>query len=366
MSKIRLADAWLRDVPVAAVRTDAVQSFLEQETIFVRLETEDGLEGRGYSYTIGTGGTAVLEMLQSYLLPTVVGADAARPEALWDQLRRSSLATMVGPITTLALAAIDTAAWDLRARALGLPLWQLAGGAQDCVPLYDTEGGWLHIEADELVANAVAAVGRGFEGIKVKIGKPRVADDVARIAAVRDAVGPGIAVMVDANQGLTRDEAVRRAHLLEPFDLTWIEEPLPADDVEGHVLLARSTSIPVAVGETLYSLGQFREYLARGAASVVQPDVARIGGITPWLKVAHLAEAFDVPVAPHFLMEIHVSLAAAVPNGRWVEWIPQLESVTTSRILRTDGRAAPPGSPGLGIDWDDAALERTVKEKGRA
>ncbi len=366
MSKIRLAEAWLRDVPVAAVRTDAVQSFIGQETIFVRLGTEDGLEGRGYSYTIGTGGTAVLEMLQDYLLPTVVGADAARPEALWDQLRTSTLATMIGPITTLALAAIDTAAWDLRARALGLPLWQLAGGAQDCVPLYDTEGGWLHIEVDELVANAVAAVGRGFEGVKVKIGKPRAADDVARIAAVRDAVGPGTAVMVDANQGLTRDEALRRAHLLEPFDLTWIEEPLPADDVEGHVLLARSTSIPVAVGETLYSLGQFREYLARGAASVVQPDVARIGGITPWLKVAHLAEAFDVPVAPHFLMEVHVSLAAAVPNGRWVEWIPQLESVTTSRIVRTDGRAVPPGSPGLGIDWDDAALERTVKGKGRA
>lgn len=366
MPTIRLAEAWLCHIPVAAVRTDAVQSFVEQETVFVRLATADGLEGRGYSYTIGTGGTAVLALLEDYLLPLVVGADAARPEALWDRLRRSTLATMVGPITTLALAAIDTAAWDVRARALGTPLARLAGGAQDSVPLYDTEGGWLHLEIDELAANAVAAVDQGFTGVKVKIGKQRAADDAARVAAVRDAVGPGMAIMVDANQGLTRDEAVRRAHLLEPYDLTWIEEPLAADDVEGHALLARSTSIPVAVGETLYSLGQFRAYLGSGAAAVVQPDVARVGGITPWLKVAHLAEAFGVPVAPHFLMEIHVSLAAAVPNGRWVEWIPQLDSVTTSRIRRSGGRAMPPDVPGIGIDWDDAALESTVKTKERA
>jgi L-alanine-DL-glutamate epimerase-like enolase superfamily enzyme len=358
VGKITLAEAFLFDVPVAAERTDAVQAFLKQETVLVHLATDDGLEGRGYSYTIGTGGTAVLEMLRGYLLPKALGADSACPEALWEHLRRSTLATMVGPITTLALAAVDTAAWDLRARAFGLPLWQLAGGAQESVPLYDTEGGWLHLGIAELAENAVAAVERGFGGVKVKIGKPQAADDVARIAAVREAVGPHVALMVDANQGLTRDDALRRARLLEPYDLTWIEEPLPADDVEGHALLARSTTTPIAVGETLYSLGQFREYLARGAASVVQPDVARIGGVTPWLKVAHLAEAFDVPVAPHFLMELHVSLAAAVTNGRWVEWIPQLESVTTSQITRTGGRAVPPGSAGLGVDWDDAALER--------
>ncbi len=366
MPTIERADAWLCHIPVAAVRTDAVQSFVEQETVVVRLAGPDGLEGRGYSYTIGTGGTAVLALVEDYLLPLVVDADAARPEALWDRLRRSTLATTVGPITALALAAIDTAVWDLRARALGTPLAHLAGGAQDSVALYDTEGGWLHFGTDELVANAVAAADAGFGGVKVKIGKERAADDAARLAAVRDAVGPGMAIMVDANQGFTRDEAVRRAHLLEPYDLTWIEEPLAADDVEGHALLARSTSIPVAVGESLYSLGQFRAYLDAGAASVLQPDVARVGGITPWLKVAHLAEAFGVPVAPHFLMELHVSLAAAVPNGRWVEWIPQLDSVTTSRIRHARGRALPPDAPGIGIDWDDRALESTVKAKERA
>lgn len=357
MAKIMRAEAWLCEIPVPRPRTDAMQAFVKQETPFVRLTTDVGLEGIGYSYTIGTGGTAVVEMLANYLLPHVVGSDPTAPEEIWDRLRRSTLATMVGPVTTLAIAAIDTAVWDLRARALGSSLWRLAGGAQESVPVYDTEGGWLHFTVDELVYNAAAAIEKGFRGIKIKVGKPTAAEDVTRVRAVRDAIGSDAALMVDANQSFDRAEAVRRAQLLEPFDLTWFEEPLPADDVEGHELLAHRTSIPIAVGETLYSLGQFREYLARAAASVVQPDVARIGGVTPWLKVSHLADAFNVPVAPHFLMEIHVSLAAAVRNGQWVEWIPQLDRVTEGAVKRMRGTVVPPDEVGLGIRWDYAALD---------
>jgi L-alanine-DL-glutamate epimerase-like enolase superfamily enzyme len=342
---ISKAKAYLCDLPVASPRTDATQAFLKQETVFVEVETADGASGLGYSYTIGTGGSAILELLEGYLLERVIGEDASRPEALWRKVRDSTRATMIGAITTLALAAIDTAVWDLRARALGVPLWQLAGGAQEQVPLYDTEGGWLHLPAEELVTNAVAAMARGFRGVKVKVGKPSAAEDLARLTAV------------DANQGFTRDEAMRRARLLESLDLTWIEEPLPADDVRGHALLAAATSIPVAVGESLYSIGQFREYLAAGAASIIQPDVARIGGITPWLKAAHLAEAFGVNVAPHFLMELHLSLSAAVPNGRWVEWIPQLSALTAKPVETIDGRAVAPSSAGIGIAWDQAAID---------
>ena len=136
-----------------------------------------------------------------------------------------------------------------------------------------------------------------------------------------------------------------------------IEEPLPADDVSGHVRLSRATAIPVAVGESLYSAAQFREYLERGAASIVQVDAARVGGITPWLKVAHLAETFNVDVCPHFLMELHVSLAAAVPNGRYVEHIPQLRAITRTELTVENGHAVPPETPGLGIDWDRDAMD---------
>jgi L-alanine-DL-glutamate epimerase-like enolase superfamily enzyme len=164
--------------------------------------------------------------------------------------------------------------------------------------------------------------------------------------------------MVDANQSMTYPEAKRRARMLEDAGVFWFEEPLPAEDVSGHARLAASTSVPIAVGESIYSSSHFREYLAAGAAGIIQVDAARIGGITPWLKVAHLAESFNVQVAPHFLMELHISLAAAVPNSLYVEYIPQLRAVTTQEVQIENGHAIAPSQPGLGIAWDRDAIER--------
>jgi len=314
--------SFLCELEVERERVDAVQSFTKQETIFVDLETEDGVTGRGYAYTIGTGGQAVLQLLRADLLPTLLGQDARQIEAVWRRLFRRTHATAVGTITSLALAAVDIALWDLKGKALDQPLWLLAGGARDRVPLYDTEGGWLQLSVDELVAGARRSIDAGWSGIKIKVGKPNPQEDVERLRAVRAAIGPAARLMVDANQSLTYPEAKRRAYLYEPFDLFWFEEPLPAEDIAGHARLAAATSIPIAVGESIYALGHFREYLTAGAAGIIQVDVARIGGITPWLKVAHLAEAFNVHVAPHFLMELHVSLAAAIPNALYAWPLP--------------------------------------------
>jgi L-alanine-DL-glutamate epimerase-like enolase superfamily enzyme len=169
--------------------------------------------------------------------------------------------------------------------------------------------------------------------------------------------------MTDANQGFNRAEVVRRARAFDGLGLAWIEEPLPAEDVSGHRQLREHTTIPVAVGESMYHPMQFREYLEQGACSIVQPDVARIGGITPWIKTAHLAETFDVPVCPHFLMELHVSLCAAVPNATWVEYIPQLDDITTSRMQVQGGYALPPETLDLGIAWDwDAITARQITQ----
>ncbi|CAM5630537.1 MULTISPECIES: mandelate racemase/muconate lactonizing enzyme family protein [Streptomyces] len=357
MARVIKAEAYLADIEVETVRTDATQTFLKQETLFVEVTTDDGLTGTGYSYTIGTGGRAVLAMLRDHLLPSLVGHDSREIESAWRTMYDSTRATMVGAITALGLAAADLALWDLRCLRAGEPLWRVAGGHRSAVPVYDTEHGWLHLGEDELVAGALEAREKGFRGVKVKIGKPSPAEDAARIRAVREAVGPGMDLMVDANQAFTSAEAVRRAALLEPYDVGWFEEPLPADDVAGHARLAASTTVPVAVGESVYSLGHFREYLQRGAAGIVQPDVARIGGVTPWLKVAHLAEAFGVEVCPHFLMEIHVSLTAAVSNARYVEYIPQLRAVTRSQLRIVDGFAHAPQEPGLGIAWDRDAID---------
>jgi L-alanine-DL-glutamate epimerase-like enolase superfamily enzyme len=357
MAKIERVEVLMVDLVPKVKRTDAIQAFVSQETPIVRIHADDGAIGTGYTYTIGTGGHAVVALLVRNLAPQLIGRDPEKIEQIWKALFFHTHATAVGAITALALSAIDTALWDMRCRRSGRPLHIEAGGAQDRVPLYTTEGGWLHIETDALVEDALRAKAAGFGGCKIKIGRsPK--QDVARLTAVREAVGGDFEIMVDGNQGAAVDEAIRRARLYEPLDLAWYEEPLPAEDLGGHIRLSASTSLPIAVGESIYSLQHFREYLQRDAASVIQADVARIGGITPWLKAAHLAESFNVAIAPHFLMELHVSLTAAIPNGRWVEYIPQLDTLTTTGMRIEDGHAVPSDEPGLGIAWDWAAIER--------
>jgi L-alanine-DL-glutamate epimerase-like enolase superfamily enzyme len=351
------------DLAPKVVRTDAIQSFVKQETPLVRITCADGAVGIGYTYTIGTGGSSVVALLRDHLAPKLIGRDSREIEAIWKDLFFHTHATAVGAITSLSLAAVDTALWDLKARRAGEPLWKVAGGAQRKVPVYTTEGGWLHHSVAQLVDEAQSAKAQGFRGAKIKVGRPSIAQDVARLAKVREAVGDDFALMVDANQAFTVAEARRRAHAYAPLMLAWLEEPLPAEDLAGHVELAAAASMPIAVGESLYHPSHFREYLERRACSVVQVDCARIGGITPWLKVAHLAETFNAPVCPHFLMELHVSLTAAVPNGAWVEYIPQLDSITTSRITLDDGYALPPDTPGLGIEWDFERIEAAASAR---
>lgn len=360
MSRIEAVEIWQVNLPPKVVRTDAIQSFVTQETPLVRITCADGAQGIGYTYTIGTGGSSVIALLRDHLAPRLIGRDACRIEAIWRDLSFHTHATAVGAITSLALAAIDTALWDLKCRRANLPLWICAGGAQPRVPVYTTEGGWLHHPREQLVDETHAAKAQGFRGAKIKVGRPSIAEDMARLSAVREAAGDAFEIMVDANQAFTVAEARRRAHAFAPLMLAWLEEPLPAEDLGGHVELAAAATMPIAVGESLYHAAHFREYLERGACSIVQVDCARIGGITPWLKVAHLAESFNVAVCPHFLMELHVSLTAAVPNGAWVEYIPQLDAITTSRMAMDDGYAIPSSMPGLGIEWDHAAIDRAA------
>ena len=357
MAKIVRIDLVMVDLKPKVKRVDAIQSFVSQETPIVRITDADGVVGTGYSYTIGTGGPAVMSLLERTLAPAIIGREADEIEAIWRDLLFLTHATTVGAITAIAMAAIDTALWDLRARRVGLPLHLLAGGAQREIALYTTEGGWLHLEESALVEDALRAKEQGFGGAKLKVGRP-LHEDVRRIAAVREAVGPGFEIFTDANQALNVDQAIRRARAYEELDIGWLEEPLPADDISGHVRLSQHTAIPIAVGESMYSISHFREYLQHHAASVIQVDVGRIGGITPWLKVAHMAEAFNVAVCPHFLMELHVSLCAAVPNARWVEYIPQLDDLTTEGMRIVGGKARPSDIPGLGIAWDNAAIDR--------
>ncbi len=356
MAQIVRVDLQMIDLVPKVERIDAIQSFVSQETPIVTIHDSDGASGTGYSYTIGTGGPSVMALLEHTLVPALIGRDPDRIENIWRDLLFATHATAVGAITSLALAAIDTALWDLKCRKTGIPLWKAAGGTRDRVPLYSTEGGWLHLDSGALVEDALAMRERGFKGSKIKIGREHLSEDAARLGAVRAAVGDSYEIMTDANQGFTLSEAIRRARVLEDYAIAWFEEPMPADDVAGHAQLASHAAVPIAVGESLYSLSQFKDYLCTGAASIVQVDVARIGGITPWLKVAHLAEAHNIMVCPHFLMELHLPLVCAVPNAKWLEYIPQLDSVIRDGIRIVEGDAIPSDQPGLGIEWDWNAI----------
>src|SRR5258708_13289733 len=308
MPKIVSVELLHVDLPPPVPRSDAIQSFVTQETPFVRVSCDDGSQGAGYSYTIGTGGSSVMALLRDHLAPRLIGRDPALVEQLWRELMFATHATTVGAITSLALAAIDTALWDLRCRRDGQPLWRAAGGAKQRIPVYTTEGGWLHLPVETLVEETAAAKKAGFKGAKIKVGKPPVSDDVAPLKAVPDAAGHAFEIMLDANQCFTLSEALRRAPRYAELGIAWFEQPLPADDICGHARLAAASEVPVAGGESLYSPSQVAAYIQQAAASIIQADAPRAGGITPWLKGAHTAEAFTLACCRHCLLELHVSL----------------------------------------------------------
>src|ERR1700693_832758 len=216
MALIERVEITLVDLKPPARRTDAIQSFVSQETPIVRIFDRDGAIGTGYTYTIGTGGSSIIALLRDHLAPQLIRRDAESVEAIWRHLFFHTHATSVGAITSLSLAALDTALWDLRCRRANLPLSVLARGAKRSLPLYTTEGGWLHLAPDALVDDALAAKAQGFGGAKIKIGRPHVAEGVLRLSAGRRAAGAEWDIMTDADQGFTLAEAIRRARHLEP------------------------------------------------------------------------------------------------------------------------------------------------------
>jgi L-alanine-DL-glutamate epimerase-like enolase superfamily enzyme len=356
------AQARLVRVPVDPPRGDAIQQFDALELPIVNLVDASGDSGVGFGYTIGTGGSAILALLEDELLPKLLGADpggAGGIVAVMSRLEKSIHALTPGCLSSTALAAIDVALWDLAGKRANMPLYRLLGGAHDRVRMYNTHVGWLNRPLDEVVHLSKEAVTRdGFTALKLKVGKTDPEEDVERVAKVREAVGPNVTLMVDANQSWRVDEAIPRAQQLERFNLFWLEEPLEATDLDGFARLGRHTTIARAGGESLYSPAAFHQCIRRGALDILQPDVARIGGITKAIQVCHVAAAAGLAVAPHVSPELSVTVAAAVSNSVFVEYIPQMEPILTRPVWMRDGFAIPLDTPGHGIEFDPRELER--------
>ncbi len=358
-STIVKAEARLIRVPVNPPRGDAIQKFDVQEIPLVTITDKAGNVGVGFGYTIGTGGTAIFELINKELLPQLDGEDSRRITYLHDKLFKSIHALTPGCISSTALAAIDVALWDLAGKRTDTPLYILLGGAKTKVPIYNTNVGWLNRPLDEMLELCREAVEKdGFRALKLKVGKDDKYEDEERVGKVRETVGKQVGLMIDANQSWTIDEAVPRLKLLEKFNLVWIEEPLIATDIQGFKKLGFHTNIARAGGESLYSIEYFYQYLREGALDILQPDVARIGGITNAMKVCHLAKAANLRVAPHVSPELSVTIAAAVSNSMFIEYIPQMSPVLKKTVEIKDGCAIPFDAPGHGIEFDEDAIDK--------
>jgi L-alanine-DL-glutamate epimerase-like enolase superfamily enzyme len=355
MKITQIASALYR-IPPLRPRKDAIQEFSAMELLLAEIFTDEGLTGVGYSYTIGQGGKAAKVLLDEDLVPCILGEDPSNVERIWQKMWWR-IHAVVGGISPVAMAAVDIALWDFKAKMAKLPLYKLLGGYRDQISVYTTEGGWLNMSLEEIKEEAIKAVEEGFTGVKLKVGKEDPLEDVKRVGEVRKVIGDSVKLMVDVNQKWTSTEAITRGKQLEEFNIFWLEEPLPHDDVSGHVTLKAHLTVPIALGESLYTKQAFKAYLEQNAVSVLQPDVGRVGGITEWMKIAALAEAWNLPIAPHFLMEIHFHLAAAVPHALFVEYIPQLDPILEEPFKIKKGIFELPQTPGHGIRFDKGKLK---------
>ena len=356
--KISKVSAALYQVPVHRAMKDAIRDFSTLDLVFAHVETNDGASGLGFTYSIiPHGGREICSLINNSIDSLVRGMDTFDFERVWYQMWRLMDWVGRGGIAVLAVAATDIAVWDLKAKVSRLPLYKLLGGFRDRVPVYNTDGVWLNHSVEQLVDETQKILAAGFRGTKIKVGKDDPMEDVERLAAVHKVLGPNRTLMVDANERFTHAEAIKRARLWESFNLFWFEEPLPAEDISGHAKVKAHTSIPIALGESLFNRQQFKDYIVADGVPIVQPDACRCGGITEWLKVAHMADCFNMHVSPHFVMELHLPLVAAIPNGLFVEYIPSLNSVLREPLKLEDGHLRPSEEPGLGIKWDAGKLE---------
>jgi len=358
--RIARIESSVHNIPVGKEMTDAIHRLSSLELLIARVATDDGLEGTGWSYTLGTGGSALKALVDDSIAPVLTGENADNIERLWDLMWRGLHAIGSSGATSLAIAAVDIALWDILGRARGLPLFRLLGGQRDRVPIYGS-GVNLYFTMEELLEQVAGFLSQGVHGVKIKVGRPDVGEDVERLAAVRDLIGPHMRLMVDANQGWSVGEAIGRARAMEEFNLFWLEEPILADDHIGYETLARSINIPIAAGETHYTKYQFCDLFQRRAVSFVQADVNRVGGITEWMKVAHMAQAYNLPMCPHGLEEVHAHLTCAVPNGYIVEHVVAGErhwGHVANPLEPVDGYLSPRETPGHGVELDEGVLAR--------
>jgi L-alanine-DL-glutamate epimerase-like enolase superfamily enzyme len=356
--KIREIQADHYRIPLPVTLSDSTHGLIEGfELVTVRVRDAEGAEGTGYTYTVGTGGAAVHALIARDLAPRLAGREAEDIEALWQTMWWALHYGGRGGAQALAISAVDIALWDLRARRQRAPLWRVLGGFDPRVPCY-AGGIDLELPLDGLLRQTQENLARGFRAIKMKVGRSSLREDVERVRAMRAHLGAEFPLMVDANMRWSVDEAIRAARALRDLDLVWLEEPTIPDDVPGHARIVAEGGVPIAAGENLHTLHEFRALITGGGVTFPEPDVTNCGGITIFMKICHLAEAFNLPVTSHGAHDVTVHLLAAVPNRSYLEAHGfGLDRYIAIPLALQSGRAIAPDRPGHGIQFDWPALD---------
>lgn len=346
-------------VPVEAAVVNVTKLRPYMEIVTLKVETDEGVTGYGYTYTDGFGARAIRTMLETDILDLVKGRDPTDIKAIIAKVLWETRQAGYAGVTVLSTAALDLALHDIASKATGLTIGKMLGAYRDKVPMYASIAGWSGLPVPEMVARAKELVEeKKLVGIKIQVGRATVARDELRIRSLREALGEEIRLFIDANTILDVPTAVRLGKRLEPYDIFWFEEPLPLRDHDGHELLSRQISIPLANGENFFGIADCDPYIRRRLVSYMQADVIRVGGITEWLRIAALADAFSVKMSPHFVMEVTVEVQCAVQNSLFVEYIPWFQACFKKPVKVEDGHVLARTEPGLDLEFSEEAVAK--------
>lgn len=324
------------------------------ELPIVKVILENGAVGVGYTYTGGVGGRSICSMIEYDLKSFLIGKDASCVEKIWEDMSWKIHYVGRGGIASFAISAIDIALWDLRAKKADEPLWKLLGGANNSTKCYAGAID-LNFSKEKLLNNIRGYLDKGFHAVKIKLGQERLEEDLDRVAAVRELIGPDITFMVDANMKWSIETSIKAAKQLNNYNILWLEEPTIPDDYDGYRRISLEGGLAIAAGENLHTIYEFQNMITRGNIDFPQPDASNIGGITGWLKVANLAFAYNLPVCTHGMQELHVSLMSAMPHASYLEVHSfPIDKYTTRPLVIENGRAIAPDKPGIGVEfqWD--------------